>query len=91
MNRQFYNKRQTLTVINEQAGLGKLFDWSKKKFTGHMFNIKLKEKSYKIRFKALLVKIQRSKTYRVGVGVGGVGTMLKESLNYNRIALQINV
>ena len=58
-----------------------------------MFNIKLKEKSYKIRFKALLVKIQRSKTYRVGVGVGvgGVGTMLKESLNYNRIALQINV
>ena len=56
-----------------------------------MFNIKLKEKSYKIRFKALLVKIQRSKTYRVGVGVGGVGTMLKESLNYNRIVLQINV
>ena len=32
-----------------------------KKFTGHMFNIKLEEKSCKMSFKALLVKIQRSK------------------------------
>ena len=32
-----------------------------KNFTGHMFNIKLKERSYKMSFKALPVKIQQSK------------------------------
>ena len=47
-------------VTDKQAGVGKLFDGSKT-FTGHMFNIKLEEKSYKMNFKALAVKIQRSK------------------------------
>ena len=37
-----------------------------KKFTGHMFNIKLEEKSCKMSFKALLVKIQRSKNRQGG-------------------------
>ena len=30
MNQQFHDKRQSLTVTNKQAGVGKLFDWSKK-------------------------------------------------------------
>ena len=68
MNRQFYNKRQSLTVTCKQAGLGKLFDWSKN-FPGYMFNIKLEKKSYKMSFKALPVKIQRSKNK--GHNVGG--------------------
>ena len=35
--------------------MGWLFDWLKKKNTGHMFNIKLEEKSYKkISFKYFL-------------------------------------
>ena len=37
--------------------------------TGHMFNIKLEKKSYKMSFKALPVKIQRSKNK--GHNVGG--------------------
>ena len=40
-------KRQSLTVTEKQASMGKLFDWSKN-FTGHMFNIKLDEKLHKI-------------------------------------------
>ena len=35
-----------------------------KNFTGHMFSMKLEEKSYKMSFKALSVKIQRSKNRR---------------------------
>ena len=60
MNRQFHDKRQSLTITDKQAGVGK-FLTDQKKFTGHMFNIKLEEKPYKISFKALPVKIQRSK------------------------------
>ena len=37
-----------------------------KKFTGHMFNIKLEERSYKMSFKALAVKIQGSKNRHGG-------------------------
>ena len=33
------------------------YSTDEKDFTGHMFNIKLEEKSYKMRFKALPVKI----------------------------------
>ena len=33
-----------------------------KNFTGHMFNIKLEEESYKMSFKALPVKISGQKT-----------------------------
>ena len=66
MNRQFHNKRQSLMVTDKHAG--KLFDWSKKKFTDHMFNIKLEEKSYKMSFKALPLKIQRSKNRQGGGG-----------------------
>ena len=40
--------------------MGKLFD-GLKKFYRHMFNIKLEEKSNKISFKVLLVRIQWSK------------------------------
>ena len=60
MNRQFHNKRQSLTVIDTQAGEGKLFH-KLKNFTGHMFKTKSEEKSYKMSLKALPVKIQRTK------------------------------
>ena len=30
MNRQFHNKQESLTVTDKQAGVGKLFDLSKK-------------------------------------------------------------
>ena len=66
MDRQFHNKRQLLTVTNKQAGVDKLFDRSKN-FTGYMFHIKLEKKLYKMSFKDLLVKIQRSKN-RQGEG-----------------------
>ena len=56
MNQQFHNKRQSLTVNNKQAGVGKLFDRSKN-FAGH---IKSEEKLNKMSFKALPAKIQRS-------------------------------
>ena len=63
MNRLFHYKRQPLTVTDKQAGVGS-YSTDQKKFTGHMFNIKLEEKSYKMSFKALPVKIkiQRSNT-----------------------------
>ena len=64
-NRQFDNKRQSLTVTDKQAGLGKLLDWSKKNYC-HMFNIKLKEKSDKMSSKALPLKIQFSKKRQRG-------------------------
>ena len=60
MNRQFHNRRQSLTVTDKQAGLGN-YSIHQKKFTGHMFNIKLEEKSYKMDFKVLPVKMQQSK------------------------------
>ena len=71
MNRQFHNKQLSLMVTNKQGNVGKLFDWSKKKFNGHMFHIKLEEMSYKMSFKALSVKIQWSKSQELGGG-GGV-------------------
>ena len=37
-----------------------------KKFTGYVFNIKLEEKSYKMSFKALPVKIKQSKNQQGG-------------------------
>ena len=43
-----------------------------KNFIGHTFNIKLEEKSYKMIFKALSVKIQWS-IKRQGCGGGGGG------------------
>ena len=46
------------------------FSTDQKSFTGHMFNIKLEEKSYKISFKALPVKIQPSKNRQEGGGGG---------------------
>ena len=60
MNRKFHDKRQSLTVTDKQAGVGKSLT-DQKNFTGHMFNIKLEEKPDKISFKALPVKMQRSK------------------------------
>ena len=44
MNRLFHYKRQPLTVTNKQAGVDN-YSTDQKKFTGHMFNIKLEEKS----------------------------------------------
>ena len=71
MNWHFYNKQQSLTGTAKQAGVGKLFDWSKK-FTGHMFNIKLEENSYNMSFKALSVKYNVQKTGQGGGGGGGI-------------------
>ena len=50
--------------------------------TGHMFNIKLEKKSYKMSFKALPVKIQRSKKPTKGTmwgaqSPGHIGLKLK--------------
>ena len=53
MNRQFHNMRQSLTVTGKQAGVGD-YSTDQKKLTGHMFNIKLEEKPYKMSFKAIL-------------------------------------
>ena len=58
MNRQFHNKRQSLT--NKPVWTN--YSTDQKNFTGHMFNIKLEQKSYKMEFEDLPVKIQRSKT-----------------------------
>ena len=73
MNWQFHNKRQSLT--NKPVWTN--YSTDQKNFTGHMFNIKLEQKSYKMRFKALPVKRQRSKTEMGGAwgehGRGGVG------------------
>ena len=60
MNRQFHNMRQSLMFTDKQAGVAD-YSTNQKNFTGHMFNIKLEEKSYKRRLKALTVKIQQSK------------------------------
>ena len=43
MNQQFHNKRQSLTITDKQAIVGKLFDLSKKMLHGYMLNIKLEE------------------------------------------------
>ena len=67
MNRLFHYKRQPLTVTDKQAGVGN-YSTDQKKFTGHMFNIKLEEKSYKMSFKALPFKIQWSKNRQGGEG-----------------------
>ena len=60
MNRQFHNKRQSLTLIDKHK-VSVNYSIDQNIFIGHMFNIKLEEKSYKMSFKALLVKVQRSK------------------------------
>ena len=65
MNRQFHNKRQSLRVTENQTTWG-VYSTDQKSFTGHMFIIKLEEKSYKMSFKALPVKIQRSKNRHGG-------------------------
>ena len=61
MNQQFHNNQQSLKVTKKQAGVSKLFDWSKN-FTAHMFNIKLKEKSYKWTSKCYRLKYSGQKT-----------------------------
>ena len=50
-----------MTVTDKQAGVGMIKSTDQKNCTDHMFNIKLEEKSYKMGFKALPVKIQRLK------------------------------
>ena len=50
MNRQFHNKRQSLTVTDKHCGLCKLFDWSKKIYWSHI--------QYKIRFKVIENELQ---------------------------------
>ena len=59
MNRQFHNKRQSLTVTDKQTVWAN-YSTDQKNFTCHVFNIKLEEKSYKMSFKSLPVKIQQS-------------------------------
>ena len=46
-----------------------------KYFTGQIFNIKLKEKSYKMSFKALPVKIQKIQWPKTDKRGGGGGTL----------------
>ena len=65
MNRQFYNIRQSLTVTDKKLVWAN-YSTVQKNFTGEMFNIKLEDKSHKMSFKALPVKIQRPKTDRAG-------------------------
>ena len=48
-------------VTDKQAGVGMIKPTDQKNCIDHMFNIKLEEKSYKMSFKALPVKIQQSK------------------------------
>ena len=36
MSRQLHNKLQSLTVTDKQAGVGRLFDWSKKFYWSHV-------------------------------------------------------
>ena len=67
MNRQFHNKRQSLRVTEKQS-VWAVYMTDQKSFTGHMFSIKLEEKSYKMRSKALPVKIQRSRNRHGGRG-----------------------
>ena len=67
MNRQFHNKKQSLTVTDKQAGVGRLFDWSKN-LTGHMSNVILEEKYYKMSFKALPLKYSGQKNRQEGKG-----------------------
>ena len=67
MNRQFHNMRQSLMFTDKQAGVAD-YSTNQKNFTGHMFNIKLEEKSYKMSFKALPFKIQWSKNRQGGEG-----------------------
>ena len=61
MNWQLHNKRQSLTQSLANKPLWADYSTDQKKFTDYMFNVKLKENSYKISFKALLIKIQWSK------------------------------
>ena len=62
MNQQSHNKQQLLTVTNKQAAVSKLFYSSRKFYWSRInFDIKLEEKSCKMSFKALPVKIQWSK------------------------------
>ena len=68
MNWQFHNKRQSLTITDKQDGVAKSFDWSKKFYWSHV-QIKLEEKSYKMSFKALSVKIQQSKNWQGQIGL----------------------
>ena len=65
MNQQFHTMRQSLMVTDKQAGVAD-YSTDQKNFTGHMFNIKSAEKSYKMSFKALPVKIQQSKNRQMG-------------------------
>ena len=85
MNRQFHNMRQSLMFTDKQAGVAD-YSTNQKNFTGHMFNIKLEEKSYKMSFKALPVNIQRSKTAR-----GGGAQCAPKRLIGLRNALQISL
>ena len=60
MTRQFHNKRcYWRSLTNKPVWTNYWTDQTN--FTGHMFNTKLEEKSNKITFKALPVKIQQSK------------------------------
>ena len=57
-----------MTVNDKQAGASKQANFltDENNFAGHMFNKKLEEKSYKMSFKALPVKIQQSKNRQGG-------------------------
>ena len=52
MNRQFHNKRQSLTVIDKQTGMDRLFDWSKKIYWSHV--------QHKIKVKVIWNEFQSS-------------------------------
>ena len=52
-------------------------------FTGQIFNIKLKEKSYKMSFKALPVKIQKIQRPKTDKRAGGGGEGEREGGTLN--------
>ena len=71
MNRQFYNKRHSLTVTDKQSVWAN-YSIDQNNFAGHLFSIKLEEKSYKMSFKILPVKIQQSKNLQGQIGLNQI-------------------
>ena len=67
MNRQFYNKRHSLTVTDKQSVWAN-YSIDQNNFAGHLFSIK----SYKMSFKILPVKIQQSKNLQGQIGLSQI-------------------
>ena len=76
MNQQFHKKENVVDVYRQTSWSGQIMGHIKKKFTGHMFNINIKKKSYKMCFKSLPFKIECSKNQQSSQGwMGWEGAM----------------